>query len=110
MQLIHLGSYRKKALTKEQFSEQEIESMLNELEHFRLGAAFLASCQAATLESLPKSASKSQRERHHGICLKAAKILQGDITAVDRRDSIERSAERCLSAASQVMPLLGKVI
>ncbi len=105
MQLIHLGSYRKKLLTKGQFTDQEIEALINELEHFRKGAAFLASCQAATLEGLPKSTSKSQRERHRSICMTAAKMLQGDITAVRSSESIEWSADRCWSAASHVTPL-----
>ena len=39
--------------------------------------AYLASCQAATLESLPKSAPKSQRRRHTEIARTALGFLEG---------------------------------
>lgn len=39
--------------------------------------AYLASCQAATLECLPKSASKAQRERHTKIAKIARSFLEG---------------------------------
>lgn len=48
-----------------------------EILHWKFVAAYLASCHAATLESLPKSASKSSVKRHIAICRKAASYLRG---------------------------------
>lgn len=48
-----------------------------EAEHWKWIAAYLASCHAANLEGLPKSASKSTRKRHVEICRKAAAYLRG---------------------------------
>jgi hypothetical protein len=38
---------------------------------------YLASCQAATLESLPKSAPKSQRRRHTSLAKIALSFIEG---------------------------------
>jgi hypothetical protein len=45
-------------------------------DHWKLTAAYLASCHAATLEGLPKSVSKRERERFKSICRKAARFLR----------------------------------
>ncbi|MEJ6002500.1 hypothetical protein [Paucibacter soli] len=46
-----------KLARKEPITEDEIVSMLKDLDHCQQATAHLASCQAATLEGLPKSAS-----------------------------------------------------
>lgn len=103
--MIDVQAYYRKLANKETFSEDQIVALLKELCNFRQGASFLASCQAATLEGLPKSTSKSQRQRHHDICLTAAKVLQGDVTAIRYQTTVEDALDHCLSAARCVQPL-----
>lgn len=103
--MIDVNAYYRKLANKEILTEDEIVLLLKELSDFRQGAAYLASCQAATLSGLPKSTSKSQRQRHHDICLVAAKMLQGDLTGIRYLTTVEHATERCLSSASSVMPL-----
>ncbi len=103
--MIDLQNYYRKLAKSEVISPEEITDLLSELQSLRASAAFLASCQAATLESLPKSSSKSQRARHHSICLTAARALQGDSQAIRHPGSLPDAIDRCLGAASQVQPL-----
>lgn len=103
--MIDVQLYYRKLANKEALLEDEVVALLKELDNFRQGAAHLASCQAATLEGLPKSTSKSQRQRHHDICLTAAKVLQGDVTAIRYKTTVETALDHCLSAASCVQPL-----
>lgn len=42
-------------------------------------ALYLASCAAATLEGLPKRASKHERDRHIGIATKALAMINGSL-------------------------------
>lgn len=51
--------------------------MNDESTHWKLVAAYLASCHAATLEGLPKSAAKSERKRLAEVCRNAAAYLRG---------------------------------
>lgn len=90
---------------KEVLSENQIVELLKEVVALRNVAAFLASCQAATLEGLPKSTSKSQTQRHLSICLTAAKALQGDIAAIRYPSTVDHAIERCLAAVSCLQPL-----
>lgn len=103
--MIDVQDYYRKLANSETVTDDEIVALLKELDTLRHGAAHLASCQAATLEGLPKSTSKSQRQRHHEICATAAKVLQGDVTAIRYKTSVEAALERCLSAASSGQPL-----
>lgn len=103
--MIDLKTYYQKLANHETVSEDEMVALLKELANLRAGVAHLASCQAATLEGLPKSASKSQRQRHYQICLTASKILQGDITAIRYQTTVEIALDHCLSAVSQVQPI-----
>lgn len=57
--------------------DQQLADAQREAEHWKFVAAYLASCHAATLEGLPKSAPKSGRKRHVEICRKAAAYLRG---------------------------------
>jgi hypothetical protein len=74
-----------------------------EIQHWKHVAASLASMHAATLEGLPKSASKSNRSRHVEICKKAALWLRGyggpDARHQTTDDRIEREIQRCENAA-----------
>ncbi len=79
--------------------------MEDEAIHWKMVAAYLASCHAATLEGLPKSAPKSARKRHADICRKAAAYLRG--TDSPNRygqpavDMIASDIRRCDNAANK---------
>lgn len=75
-----------------------------EITHWKHIASYLASCHAATLEGLPKSASKSTRRRHVLICQKAARYLRGIeeplcYNGQPKEYSIEWDTKRCEEAA-----------
>jgi hypothetical protein len=77
-----------------------------EVQHWKHVAAYLASCHAATLEGLPKSAPKSQRRRHVEICRSAAAYLRGKESppwyGTESKDvAIERDIVRCEKAAQK---------
>lgn len=91
-----------KLANEEPLSEQQTVDLLKELAHFRDAAAYLASCQAATFEGLTKSTSKSERRRHREICEVAAKLLNGDVTAIRYKTSIADARERCLRVVANV--------
>lgn len=90
-----------KLAANEQPSEEEIVSLLKELEHFRGCTAYLASCEAATLEGLPKSASKSSRGRHAALCKTAAAMLDGMRSPNRYETNLQHARERCLRAAEE---------
>lgn len=98
--MIETDGYYAKLANNQPLSAEEAVMLLGELKHFRRLAAYLASCQAATLESLPKSASKSSRARHQSLCQTAAKALRGDSSAIKHPEQIEAAAERCERAAT----------
>lgn len=74
-----------------------------ETQHWKFVAASLASMHAATLEGLPKSASKSNRSRHVTICQKAALWLRGHGGPNPYHQTIDKAIEgdiqRCEKAA-----------
>ena len=77
-----------------------------EVQHWKHVAAYLASCHAATLEGLPKSAPKSQRNRHAEICRKAAAYLRGKdsppwLGTQSKEAAIEWDTKRCEDAAEK---------
>lgn len=94
--MIDIPAYYDKLARKLALTEGEIVELLKELEHFRVASAYLASCEAATLESLPKAFSKSGRERHVSICRTAAALLQGDGTLVRFPTDLGSARDRCL--------------
>lgn len=105
--MIDVQEYYKKLANNEALSEADVVALLKELSNFQHGAAYLASCQAATLQGLPKSTSKSQRQRHQSICLTAAKILQGDLSDIRHKTTLDYAMNRCLNAASCEQPIKG---
>ena len=96
--LLDLNAYTAKLAGHETLSANETEALLRELQHFRRAAAYLASCQAATLEGLPKSTSASARSRHSRICLAAAKLLDGDASDIGFPQTVTTARDRCAEA------------
>ncbi|MDN8078568.1 hypothetical protein QZN30_04050 [Burkholderia multivorans] len=76
-------------------SEDEIVALLKAVNAYQSGVAWLASCAAATLEDLPKSASKSARRRHIAICRTASSLLDGHTDAVNYPATPEAAQNRC---------------
>lgn len=103
--MLDIQHYYKKLANKEPIHEDDIVALLAELAHFRVATAYLASCQAATLEGLPNSTSRSARGRHEGLCLTAANLLDGDRSDIRYPTDPAAAKERCLSAASKTRPL-----
>ena len=85
------------------FSETEAQA-IRDAQHWRFVAAYLASCHAATLESFPKSGSKSERRRLTKICNKAALYLLGKDAPprfTGYETAIQSDIERCQKAAEK---------
>lgn len=99
MKFVDISEALSKLTRQESLSQSEVVSILKELEHFRGAFAYLASCQAATLETLPKSTSKCGRARHVSLCEAAAKMLEGDISPIRYPETLDAARRRCLSAA-----------
>jgi hypothetical protein len=99
--MIDTRSYYEKLARKESLSENEVLDLLRELEHFRGSLAYLASCQAATLEGLPKSYSKSGRSRHVELCKIAAAMLKGDGSRVRYPENMEAARNHCERAVER---------
>lgn len=94
----NLDFYYTKLASNQALSENEAVAMLKAVDHFQKAAAYLADCHAATLESLPKSASKSARSRHELICRTAAQLLEGDASGVRYPTTVEPVRARCMKA------------
>lgn len=43
---------------------------------------------------------RHSRQRHHDICVTAAKVLRGDVNAIRYKTTVDSALDRCLSAAS----------
>lgn len=99
--MLDIQAYYSKLARKEAISEDEIVVLLKEVVHFRGSLAYLASCQAATLESLPKSTGKSARGRHVALCETAAAMLNGDGSRMQYPEHLDAARERCLRAAEK---------
>lgn len=99
--MIDIQNYYKKLANKDPISESEVVDLLKELVHFRAATAYLASCQGATLESLPKSASKSSRGRHESICASAARLLSGDASEIRYAADMSSALDRCTKAVNK---------
>jgi hypothetical protein len=80
-----------------------IETISKEADQWQRVAAYLASCHAATLESMPKSAGKHARIRQSTICCNAAAYLRGDDIPRDFGQSTKEillaEISRCENAA-----------
>lgn len=94
-----IQAYYKKLAANEAISDGEVEALLKEVSNLRQAASYLASCHAATLESLPKAASKASRTRLVSICETAVRLLKGDMSGVRRPENLEWTIERCVNAA-----------
>lgn len=99
--MIDIGACYARLAKKEALAEDEVVALLKELEHYRGSVAYLASCQAATLEGLPKSYSKSGRGRHVELCKTAAAMLEGDSSRVRYPTQPEHARNRCLQAVEK---------
>lgn len=60
---------------KTEETHEELIAARAEIKHWRLVAAYLAECHAATLEMLPNKAPSSARRRFAEICRKSALYL-----------------------------------
>lgn len=92
--MIDTKHYFSKLAKHEAISEEEIVTLLQ-------GLAYIASCQAATLESLPKSTGKSSRSRHVELCKTAAELLIGNTTVLRFKQNTDAARQRCLKAAEK---------
>lgn len=75
-----------------------------ELQQWKRIAAYMASCHAGTLESMPKSAPKSTRARMISICAKADSYLSRlDLPPnhFGQHDPVVLAADRCKRAAER---------
>ena len=99
---IKYQDYYKKLADREPLSKDEIVALLRHAEHFETTAAYLAGCHAASAEGLPKSTSKSARDRMRTICEIAAKALRGDISAIRFPSKTEYEIERCERVAADL--------
>ena len=95
---LNLAAYYTKLASNQALSKNETVALLKAVDHFQKAAAYLADCQAATLESLPKSASKSARSRHEAICRTAAQLLEGDASGIRYPTTVEPVRARCMKA------------
>lgn len=85
-------------------SEDDILTLLSAVRRAQDTAAYLADCHAATLECLPKSASKSSRTRLVAICATAAKALKGDLSGIRYPSNPEKVISRCERAIADAGP------
>lgn len=99
--MIDTKQYFAKLAAHETLTEDEIVALLKELETVRQGLAYMASCQAATLEGLPKSTSKSSRSRHVELCKTAAELLIGNAAVLRFKQNTDAARQRCLKAAEK---------
>lgn len=97
-EILDLQHYYGKLARKEPISEEELVKLVKMASHFQKTTAYLASCQAATLEGLPSRTSKSERGRHVSLCESAAKFLQGDDSPIRYPEPLDVARDRCLKA------------
>jgi len=99
--MIDLQAYYRKLANNEAVTPDKVQALLKELNAFRQGAAYLASCQAATLDGLPKSFSKSGRARHISICKLAAEVMVGNVMSIRHPTTPEAARARCLNVVQR---------
>ncbi len=96
--LIDFQRYYGMLARKEAIPEEDLVALLRAASSLQNGLAYLASCQAATLEGLPKSASKSSVQRHVAITKTFAEVMVGDTSSIRYPERCEAAHERCLKA------------
>lgn len=94
--------YYAKLANNETLSEVEIIELLKAVDTYQAATAYLADVQAATAESLPKSASKSARTRHAAICRTAIGLLDGNVHVLRHRARPDAVQERCQRAVKDL--------
>lgn len=90
--------YWKKVAHKEAFTEAELVALLTAVEAYQAATAYLADCNAATLNSLPKSTSKSAKARFSQICTISASLLDGNTQVIPHRASPDAAQAHCFRA------------
>lgn len=103
---VDLTDLRLKLSTGKPLSESEIEGLMEAAIAFRAGVAYLASCHAANLESLPRSASKSSRSRLVDICKISAELQDGKTQSIKFPADPEATKSRCMKAIADAEALL----
>jgi hypothetical protein len=101
--------YYRKLASNEPLTEDEIVSLLKAVDSFRNATAYLADCHAATLESMPRSASKSARTRMESICKTSAELLDGGYNPLTHRSTPDAAQKRCLRVIEESKALVGPV-
>lgn len=96
---VNFDAFDKKLHSGAPLSIDEQRQLLSQAQALLASHAYLASCQAATLEGLPKSTSKSERARHVRLCRLAASGLMGDTSAFPGTERPVDAIERCNDAA-----------
>lgn len=94
--------YYAKLANNETLTEAEVVELLKAVDTYQAATAFLADCHAATAESLPKSASKSLRERLAAICRTAVGLLDGNVHVLKYRSHPEAAQTRCRRALADL--------
>ncbi|KVP75417.1 hypothetical protein WJ96_06825 [Burkholderia ubonensis] len=94
--------YYRKLANNEALTEDEVVALLKAVDMYQASTAYLADCHAATLESLPKSTSKSERARQKSICLTAAGLLDGDTSGIRHQSRPDAAQARCRRAVESV--------
>ncbi len=95
---IETKAYYAKLAAGEQLSENEVLDLLQAYEVAQKGLAYLASCQAATLEGLPASTSKSSRSRHTTLTKMAGEFVAGNLMSLRYPTKPADAVQRCQDA------------
>ncbi len=95
---IETKAYYAKLAAGEPLSKNEVLDLLQSYETAQKGLAYLASCQAATLESLPASTSKSSRSRHVNITKMAGEFVAGNLMSLRHPTNPADAVLRCQDA------------
>lgn len=77
--------------------EHRIQDFRDERDYWRAAAMYLADCNAASLESLPKSAGKKHRKRFESLCFVSLAIVEycwcGDMAPTRKEAVADRLKE-----------------
>jgi hypothetical protein len=83
---------------------EECEVLVKRVEALERGLAYLASCQAATMENLPPRTSKAERRRHVELTRIAAELVIGDTKSIRHPTTVDAARRRCLEAIRAEIP------
>jgi len=102
--MIDTNALSNKLARNDPWDRRECRELLQELRDLRVTAAWLADCHAASLQALPRSASKSARSRHMLICERAEAALRHGVvptTGSDPEQAIRNAVDRCSKAVAK---------